>query len=165
MSIYIYEEIEIPFKFDYKKIINNVIETALDYVKCPYEVEINVSLTDNEKIKEINNDFRGINDPTDVLSFPMIDYITPGEFDFLEKEGLDSFDPDSGELILGDIVISVEKVESQAEEFNHSKERELAFLTAHSMFHLFGYDHEYEKEMEVMEKMQEEVLEKLKITR
>lgn len=165
MSVYIFEETEVKFDFDYKKTINNVVAEALDYIKCPYESEISITLTDNEKIKEINMEFRGMDKATDVLSFPMVEYEEAGKFDFLEELTFDYFEPESGELILGDIIISVEKVIEQAGKYNHSEERELAFLTAHSMFHLFGYDHENEKEMQSMELMQEELLIKLKIER
>ena len=165
MSIYIFKEVEFKFDFDYNKTINDVINESLDYIKCPYETEINVTLTDNEKINEINKEYRGMDKPTDVLSFPMIEYETPGEFDFLKEMTFDYFEPETGQLVIGDIIISVEKVKEQALKYNHSDERELAFLTAHSMFHLFGFDHEDDDEMEVMEKMQEEVLSNLKIER
>ncbi len=94
----------------------------------------------------------------------MVDYETSGDFSFLE-EAEEYFDPESGELLLGDIVISKEKVISQAEEYGHSLEREFAFLIAHSMLHLFGYDHMEEKERLEMEQMQKEILDKLCIRR
>ena len=100
----------------------------------------------------------------DVLSFPMIDYPEPGTFDFLEEEE-DCFDPESGELTLGDIVISKEKVLSQAEEYGHSPKREYAFLIAHSVLHLTGYDHMEEEERQVMEQKQREIMERLDILR
>lgn len=81
---------------------------SIDYVNCPYEAQVNLLLTENEQIHEMNREFRGIDRATDVLSFPMIDYPEPGTFDFLEEEE-DCFDPESGELTLGDIVISKEK--------------------------------------------------------
>lgn len=165
MSIYFFEETDIKLNFDYENIIRRVVLEALDYIKCPYESEINITLTDNEKIREINQEYRNIDKATDVLSFPMIEYIESGNFDFLKELTYDYFEPESGELIMGDIIISVEKVIEQAEKFNHSQERELAFLTAHSMFHLFGYDHENDNEMKEMERMQEDVLNKLKIER
>ena len=101
---------------------------------------------------------------TDVLSFPMVDYETPGEFDFLEERD-DCFHPETGELLLGDIVISKEKVLSQAEEFGHSPMREYAFLIAHSMLHLSGYDHIEEEERSIMERMQRELMEEIGILR
>lgn len=141
-----------------------VIETASDYVGCPYEIEVNLLLTVNEEIREMNRQFREMDKPTDVLSFPMIDYEVAGDFRFLE-EAEDCFHPETGELILGDIVISKEKVLAQAEEYGHSVEREYAFLIAHSMLHLFGYDHMEEEERIVMEEKQREILERLQILR
>ena len=128
-----------------------------------------MTLTDNESIHKINNEFRQVDSATDVLSFPMIDYETPSDFDSLEEEfdtnTEDYFNPDTGELMLGDIVVSVEKVLEQAEKYGHSEVRELAFLVAHSMMHLFGYDHMTEDESRVMEAKQREVLDNLGITR
>ena len=131
---------------------------ALDYEKCPYEAEVNVLLTDDQEIHRINQEFRGIDRATDVLSFPMGDYETPSDFERLEEVAEDYFNLETGELLLGDIVISVDKVEEQAEKYGHSQARELAFLTAHSMLHLCGYDHMEEDERLVMEKKQEEIL-------
>ena len=104
-------------------------------MKCPYETEVSLLLTTDEEIKEINRMQRQIDRATDVLSFPMADYETPGDFSHLDEDaGL--FHPDTGELMLGDIVISVDKVFEQAEEYGHSLLREYAFLIAHSMLHL-----------------------------
>ena len=118
----------------------------------------------NDEIQEMNRNFRSIDRSTDVLSFPMIDYEEAGNFDFLE-DVMDAFHPDSGELMLGDIVISKEKVIAQAEEYGHSIEREYAFLIAHSMLHLFGYDHMEEDERIIMEQKQKEILKNLQILR
>lgn len=148
----------------YKNLISKVIEASLDYEKCPYEVEVNVVLTGNEEIHQVNKEFRNIDRPTDVLSFPMIDYDSPAEFDNLE-DYIEYFNPETGELLLGDIMISLEQAKKQAEEYNHSKEREIAFLTAHSMLHLCGYDHMEDDERMVMEEKQKEILEQLGITR
>ena len=164
MTITIEEETQVSFDFDYKNIIESVINQAMDYKKCPYEAEVSVVLTDNASIQEINKEFRQIDNSTDVLSFPLVDYEEAGSFEFLEERD-DCFNPESGELMLGDIVISVEKVFEQAEKYGHSPKRELAFLTAHSMLHLFGYDHMTGEEAAVMEQGQEEILEALGITR
>lgn len=144
-----------------------VIEAALDYVECPYEAEVNLLITDNEQIQEMNRNFRQIDRATDVLSFPMVDYEEPGNFGFLEDDEVteDYFHPETGELLLGDIVISAEKVIEQAEEFGHSIKREYAFLIAHSMLHLTGFDHMEPEDAAVMEQKQREILEKLEITR
>lgn len=169
MSIFIENEVEAKFDFDYENVIEQVINEAATYVNCPFEVSVEVTITDNETIKEINNEQRGINNPTDVLSFPMVEYQVPGNFDFLhgtdDDVAYEYFDPDTGELILGDIVLSVDKIYTQAEEFGHSIKRELAFLVAHSMLHLFGYDHMEDGERVEMERMQREILDKLGITR
>lgn len=160
MTITIEYEAEEKLDLPYEKIINDVVEEALDYVKCPYDAEVNVLLTDNEGIRQINLDMRRIDNPTDVLSFPMCDFETPGDFSGLENTPEEYFNPDTGELMLGDIVISVEKVKEQAEKYGHSETRELAFLAAHSMLHLSGYDHMEEEERLEMENMQREILER-----
>jgi probable rRNA maturation factor len=165
MTLNLEYESGIVLRFDYLDIITKVVEKALDMEQCPYEVELNVILTDNEEIREINQTYRNIDAPTDVLSFPMIGYEIPGDFDGLEEQEEDYFNPETGELLLGDIIISVEKVIVQAEEYGHTNERELAFLTAHSMMHLFGYDHMEEDERVIMEEKQKKVLDELQIYR
>ena len=169
MTINIEYETDIKLNLDYEKIINDVVNEAIDYEKCPYEAEVNVILTDNEAIHQINNEYRQVDRPTDVLSFPMINYNTPSGFDELEEDmnsnPQDYFNPETGELVLGDIIISVEKVMEQAAKYGHSETRELAFLVAHSMMHLFGYDHMEADEAKVMEAKQKEVLDILNITR
>ena len=127
-------------KLDYtpalRGVIRRAINAALKYEAVEFEAEVSVTLTDNEGIHELNRDFRGIDRPTDVLSFPMMDF--SGESD----------EPVADEPVvsLGDIVISLEKAAEQANEFGHSFEREVAFLTVHSMLHLLGYDHETSEE-------------------
>ncbi len=164
MTLFFEEEGELELDLPCKELAEKVINAALDYVDCPYEVEVNLLLTMNDEIQEMNKNFRSIDRPTDVLSFPMIDYEEAGNFDFLE-DVMDAFHPESGELMLGDIVISKEKVISQAEEYGHSIEREYAFLIAHSMLHLFGYDHMEDDERIIMEQKQREILEVLEIVR
>ena len=165
MTIHIEEEVTLPFSFDYKTLADKVINGALDYVECPYEAEVNVLFTDNASIREINRENREIDAPTDVLSFPNAEFIVPAEFDDLEDTQPEVFHPDTGELMLGDIVISVEKVVSQAEEFGHSVERELGFLLAHSVLHLCGFDHMEEEERAVMEEKQRQIMDMLQIYR
>lgn len=150
---------------DFEGTVTAVVNEALDYEKCPYEAEINVLLTDNEGICQINRECRGVDAPTDVLSFPMVEYEEAADFGFLEERGADFFHPDTGELLLGDIVLSVDKIKEQAYNYGHDEKRELAFLTAHSMLHLFGYDHMDEAEAEVMEKKQNAILNNLNIRR
>ena len=183
MSVIYVDEIGTTFDFDPEELAKEVIDGCLDYVRCPFEAmvevtlvnneeihRISLTLTDNKGIHDINREFRNIDRPTDVLSFPMVDYETPGDFSFLEKEENDEvtaqyFDCETGELLLGDIVISVDKVKEQAQLYGHSEHREFGFLVAHSMFHLFGYDHMEEEERKVMEEKQRQVLQQIHIER
>jgi probable rRNA maturation factor len=157
MTIDFENETEVSFGFDPREVAEQVIEATLDYMDCPYETQVSLLITDNEEIHRINLEQRGIDRPTDVLSFPMADYEVPGDFSFLE-EAVDCFEPDTGELMLGDIVISADKVLEQAEAYGHSIRREYAFLITHSMLHLMGYDHMTEKDAAQMERLQEEIL-------
>lgn len=165
MTINVDYEAEKKLELPWQEIIEEIVKAALEYENCPYEAEVNVVLTDRESIREVNREQRGIDSPTDVLSFPMLDYETPSDFGQVEEMFADCFNPESGELMLGDIMICVDKVEEQADLYGHSQKRELAFLTAHSMLHLFGYDHMDEAERAVMEKKQEEILESRGYTR
>ncbi len=167
MSVLFENEVEIKdeFDFDVPGEIKRIVEACVDYLKCDYEVQVNVLITDNDAIHEMNLENRGIDRPTDVLSFPLIEWEVPGKCDFSENDEIVLCDPDSGELMLGDIVISLDKVKEQAEEYGHSKKRELLFLVAHSMLHLFGFDHENDEEREEMERMQREILDSAGVTR
>ena len=165
MTINIDYETTTQLGFDYETLVKRVIEACLDYEECPYEAEVSVLFTDDEEIRQINKEYREIDAATDVLSFPSNEYEIPGDFSKLEELVVDCFHPETGELMLGDIVISVERAELQAKEYGHTLEREVAFLTAHSMFHLFGYDHMEEIDRIRMEEKQNDVLEKLKIQR
>lgn len=148
MEIYIdNRQIKILLDENIKDIVNNVVKECLDYEEFGSNYEISVSFVDNDEIKELNKRFRGKDIETDVLSFPMND----------ELEGEDYLP------ILGDIIISMEKANIQAKEYDHSLEREIAYLTAHSMFHLMGYDHLTEEEKNIMRKKEKEVMKKLKI--
>ena len=165
MTFYVENETDEKFPFEVEEIVEQVATEVLDMEGCPYEVQLNVLLTDNDGIWEYNRNFRQIDRATDVLSFPNLDFVVPGEFEIDEDQEADYFDPDTGELILGDISISVDKVREQAESSGHSVKREFAFLVAHSMLHLSGYDHMEPEEATVMEAKQEQVLHKLGITR
>lgn len=164
MTIHLEYEADRVLDFDYEEVITKVINEAMDYENCPYEAEVEVVLTGNEEIHRVNKEFRDIDRATDVLSFPMVEYAEPGKFEQLEEQD-DCFHPETGELLLGDIMISVDKVYEQAREYGHSEKRELAFLIAHSMLHLFGYDHMEDLERERMEQKQEAILSNLGITR
>lgn len=164
MTIQIEYETNTELGIDYSGLARIVAEKVLDMEQCPYETSVNLVLTDNEEIKRINSEFRSVYAPTDVLSFPMVPFETPGDYSIVEND--DSFfDLDTGELLLGDIMISVERAISQAEEYGHSVKREFCFLIAHSMLHLLGYDHMTPEEAEIMEGKQRLALEELGITR
>ena len=162
MTIILEQEYNKDLGINYEEIADKVINYALDYEKCPYEAEISLTLTDNAGIHQVNKEFRDIDKPTDVLSFPLVDYDTPGEFDFLDEMD-ECFNPETGELMLGDILISLDKVEEQANEYGHSITREYAFLIAHSMLHLMGYDHIEDKDYEIMNKKEIELDKSIKI--
>ena len=151
--------------FPIEDTVEQVAGGVLDSEGCPYEIQLNVLLTDNDGIHAYNKQYRDIDRATDVLSFPNLDFEAPGDFEIDENREADYFDPDTGELILGDIIISVDKVKEQAASYGHSEKREFAFLVAHSMLHLCGYDHMEEDEAKVMETKQEQVLSTLGITR
>lgn len=165
MTIAIEYEAQKETTLPYREIIQRVVEAALDDIGCPFEAEVSVLLTDDEEIRRMNREFRQIDKATDVLSFPMLEFAGPGDFSHVEEEYEDCFNPESGELMLGDIVISMDRVREQAESYGHSEERELAFLVAHSMYHLFGFDHMDEAEAAVMEQKQSDLLCSLHINR
>ncbi len=142
-----------------EELITNVIKHSLKHEDFVLDYEISVSLVDNEEIKEINNEFRSINKATDVLSFPMIEYngsVYSSDFKFNPID----ITPD-GEVPLGDIVLSLERAREQSIEYNHSFEREVAFLTCHSVLHLLGHDHEKEEERKIMRQKEESILSSL----
>ena len=135
------------------KLIENVISEALKYEGVSDNTEISVTIVDNEEIRKINNKFRNIDRATDVLSFPLIDF---------DNEDLPN---DGSKIYLGDIIISIERAKEQANEYGHSLDREVGFLTAHSMLHLLGYDHMVPEEEKVMFAKQEEILSNLGLKR
>ena len=148
------------FTTEMSSLIQTVCEKVMESEECDFDAQISLTLTDNENIRKINNEHRGIDRPTDVLSFPMLEFDENG--DIIENE----FEYDEDMIMLGDIVISMERAREQAIEFGHSFTREIAFLTAHSMLHLLGYDHVDDEEGEkIMCQKQEAVLGGLGITR
>lgn len=165
MTVYVENEIEVSFPFDPLEIASMVAEEVLEEEECPYETEINVLITDNEGIRVYNREYRDIDRETDVLSFPNVPFDIPADFSVADALEADCFEPESGELILGDIILSSDRIREQAEAYGHSQKREFAFLVAHSMLHLCGYDHMVPEEAAVMEEKQNRVLEKLGITR
>lgn len=157
MKIYIFlsdEQDKIPIPEYAERLIEDCTREALSEEEIDEDAEVSVTFVDNERIRELNAEFREFDRETDVLSFPIGD-----------EEGFE-VDPDNDAIILGDIVISLEKAQEQAEEYSHSFKRELAFLITHSLFHLLGYDHVNGGEEErTMFAKQERVLERLGITR
>lgn len=142
--------------------IKRCIRGALEQEGVTVPCEINVLLTDNRGIREINRDLRDVDRETDVLSFPMFEF-TPGEF---PEDVSDLLDPGSSLLPLGDMALSMEKIKSQAEEFGHSQEREIGYLTVHSVLHLLGYDHLDEGPMKKQMRAREDaIMEYLNIPR
>lgn len=146
-------ETDFDFNESLIDLVKKIILETLDYEKFTKNVEISFSIVYNSKIKEINLKYRNINKETDVLSFPLLEY--PLKTNLNEN----IITP------LGDILISIDKAIYQAKEYGHSLEREIAFLTVHSMLHLLGYDHMTEQEEKVMFEKQEIILNKLNIKR
>ena len=165
MNSCVENETQTEFDFDIKQVFDLVAEEVLDSENCPYEAQVNLLVTDNEGIREYNRQYRNMDSSTDVLSFPMLPFETEADFGLVEGHEAYYFDPETGELLLGDIIISADKVTEQAEKYGHSAKREFAFLAAHSLLHLCGYDHMETEEAKVMERKQEEVLGRLSITR
>lgn len=164
MTIRMEAETKVDVPFDYETVANTVILYALDQQSFPFEAEINLILTDDCGIREVNREFRSIDRATDVLSFPMIAYDTAGNFSQIEADG-DNFNPDTGEALLGDMVLNMQRVKQQARAYGHSELREYAFLIVHSMLHLLGYDHIEEPDAALMEEQQRRILDGLHILR
>lgn len=151
---------------DLEENIKEIIDYALkeEQVLIPYEVSL--IFVDNEAIREINSDTRGIDRATDVLSFPMLDYDEKKVFKecYLDHE-FSFIDLSEGNLVLGDIVLSLERAKEQSEEFGHSFIREVCYLVTHSILHLLGYDHMEDDDKVIMRAREEEILSKFNIER
>ncbi|MBE6088081.1 MAG: rRNA maturation RNase YbeY [Clostridium beijerinckii] len=146
--------------------LTEVIKFALKEEEVNIECEISLLFVDNNEIKQINNETRGINRETDVLSFPMLEYENKKVFKDMYKDyKFSQSDFDGDELVLGDIVLSLEKALEQSKEFNHSYEREASYLVVHSVLHLLGYDHMEDDEKIIMRSREEDILNKLNIIR
>ncbi len=142
----------------YEEVIKKVLKECFKEEKITNsKLSITITLTNPQNIQEINKEYRDIDKPTDVLSFPMF-----------EKEELDAKIEKKDfeyEDILGDIIISIEKVQEQAEEYGHSFERELSYMIVHGFYHLMGYDHIEEEDKKIMRPKEEKILKSLKIER
>ena len=166
MTFYVENETGESFEFDIEKLISDLTCQTMDKLNCPFrDFSLNVTFTDDEEILAVNKEYRNIDRATDVLSFPALSFETPGDFSSFDENDPDAFDMETGELILGDIMISLEHAHAQAVEYGHSFRREVAFLLTHSLLHLSGFDHETDEERTVMEAYQEEILQSLNITR
>lgn len=165
MTVYFEDEAGLSFGFDIEEQLDKVISFMRDYVECPYDTEVSVTMVDRLSIQEMNAQFREMDKPTDVLSFPMMEYDGPLDFEGKAFKDSVSLSPDTGELILGDIVLCSEVIKEQAAEYGHSELREFSFLVVHSMLHLFGYDHIEEEDRIKMEKEQKTIMGLLGISR
>lgn len=143
-----------------QNLIEAVVNKALEYEGMIKDYQVSIVLTDNIKIKELNREHRGIDRATDVLSFPML-----YSEDELEQGKFTDMDIDTGEVVLGDIVISLERAHEQSIEYGHSFEREVAYLTVHGILHLLGYDHETDDDRKIMREKEESILKLLNLTR
>ena len=149
------EYLDIEPNEEYKELINKVLTECFRVENMlEYNLYISIILTNPENIRKLNKEYRNIDKETDVLSFPMF-----------EKNEIDSLKNLNHEEALGDIVVSIEKVASQAEEYGHSFERELAYMVVHGFYHLMGEDHIKEEDKKVMREKEEVVLNKLNILR
>ncbi len=156
---------EFDIETDTRQLCIMLLDRARTFLKCEYEAECSLLITDGDTIREYNRVNRDIDAQTDVLSFPAIDFDKPCDYNILDEDDYTQFDPDTGMLMLGDIVISYEHVIRQAEEYGHTVKRELSFLILHSILHLFGYDHVDDEERHVMEDIQRAILDDIGITR
>ena len=155
MTVLIDNRSDFDLTEEYRKLFNDVVAESLSYEEFDTKSEISISIVDNNEIQEIIRQYREIDAPTDVLSFPLLTF----------EEGEQADVNENDEILLGDIIISIDKAREQAQEYGHGLRRELAFLTAHSMLHLLGYDHIDEQEQKDMFERQERILENLGIRR
>lgn len=149
-------------KRKYRKLINKIYDRAIEKTNNDdlKNLWVSVSFEDENRIKELNSQFRKVDKATDVLSFPMLDIKYPQKLSDYKRE----FSPD-GSLYIGDVVICPKIAKQQAKFYGHSKKREVAFLALHGLLHLLGYDHIEENDEEIMTKTSEEILQSLDIKR
>ena len=160
-----------------EKLLHEVIEAAAKYLNLPEGIELDLSIVSNEEIQVLNRDYRGLDKPTDVLSFALTEVTSEFDVDFAhldlteeaeETEDLEETEFEDEEAIpqhLGELIISYPRAQEQAQDYGHSLDRELAFLAVHGFLHLNGYDHQTEEEAQEMFKIQEEVLTTYGLTR
>lgn len=156
-KIEFYNEVEDVFSQQEK--LTAFLNRCLSVLNPEFSVLLTVTVTDNETIREINREQREIDKPTDVLSFPMLFYSEPEVLAEPLKEY--DYDPETNLVVLGDLMLSHEKIAEQAEEYGHTYERELCYLSLHGLLHLFGYDHMVEEDKVVMRAREKEILAKV----
>ena len=163
MSFYIEDNSNIDLNIDYNSLMNKISKIVLELEQCPYEIEVSLLLTNNEGIRNYNLEYRNMDKETDVLSFPAIAQLAPIDFNILSEGSnkFENFNLDTNELILGDIIISNEKIIEQANSYGNTIEYEFTFMLIHSFLHLLGYDHIELEERVIMEAKQKEVIAKL----
>ena len=142
----------------YDEFLSNVVNATLKYENIEMPCTLGISIVDADEIKELNNEFRGIDSVTDVLSFPVVNLLD-------DSYEINAGDYENGRLILGDVVLCSERAKEQSESFGHSFGRELGYLTCHSVLHLIGYDHEIESERAIMRKKEEDIMNNLNLKR
>lgn len=154
-TMIINQQNKVPYTKELQQLINKVTKSAAKMAKLPKNTEVSILIVDNSYIQELNYIYRGLNQPTDVLSFAMNELgEDEPDFDF------------GGEVnVLGDIVISLEQALIQSKEYNHSFEREVGYLVAHGMLHLLGYDHETPDEQKVMRDLEEKIMKEVNLER
>lgn len=157
MTIDIIDRLDTPNSRALAALCQSLLAFAVREETAGEDFQLSLTLTDNAGIQALNKEFRNLDKPTDVLSFPLVE--------FSQEDILEYADPETEEIMLGDIVISLEKAAEQAEEYGHSLEREAGFLCIHGALHLLGYDHETETDRQAMRKREEAVLKSYDLTR
>lgn len=152
MDLYINNEQTKVDTSELEALVRKVLETGLKVLAVKDPVEISVTFVDNETIRTLNRDYRGVDQVTDVLSFA-------------QEEGAEFIQPQGAPRMLGDIIIALERAVEQSNEYNHSLEREVGYLTTHGLLHLLGYDHQTEEERHKMRELEELVMVELNLTR
>jgi len=156
--VIIYDDEDFQISEEFKLLGINAINKSLDFLRFNYNIDVTITTTTNSDIQLINKEHRNIDKATDVLSFPMIEWPTPKDYDYLEANMFMNINPENQCVLLGDIVLSMDKVKSQAIEYGHTIKREYVFLIVHSMLHLFGYDHMEENQEQEMINIQKDIL-------
>ena len=159
-----FEDEDIPLTIEQKALAVRTIEEVLAYTDFPYEIDVTLTITNDAYIRVLNKEHRGKDQATDVLSFPMIEWAKPCDYNALEKQLDYLINPETGFVVLGDIVLSMEHVFAQAKAYEHSFEREFSFLIVHSMLHLLGFDHEEKTDEMIMINEQKKIMPRIKNT-